>query len=121
MNYYPYFNSIPYMAVTPTAKPGILKSLFGNLNLSSIINGTQKTLNIVNQTIPLIKQAGPVINNAKTMFKVMNEFKKVDAVNTQEISNIEKNTISSNQNTGKINTELNLNNKTKNIGPTFFQ
>ena len=29
------------------------------------------------QGIPLIKQARPIIKNAKTMFKVMNEFKKI--------------------------------------------
>ena len=39
---------------------------------------TQKTLNVVNQAIPIIKQAKPVINNVKTMFRIMNEFKKVD-------------------------------------------
>lgn len=79
MNYYnPYFNMMPYMSAAP--KVGLFSRIFGgNLGISSILSGTQKTLNIVNQTIPLIKQAGPMINNAKTMFKVMNEFKKVDA------------------------------------------
>lgn len=118
MNYYPYFNNMPYVAVTPTAKTGIFKGLFGNINLSSIINGTQKTLNIVNQTIPLIKQAGPVINNAKTMFKVMNEFKKVDINNNIENNNIEKTIITRDE---KINKKINSNNKAQNMGPTFFQ
>lgn len=117
MNYYPYFNSMPYMATPPVAKTGIFKSLFGNLNLSSIINGTQKTLNIVNQTIPLIKQAGPILNNAKTMFKVMNEFKKVD-INKIENTN--------NYNISTNNKPMNNINITKtptyeNNGPTFFQ
>jgi len=119
MNYYPYFNSMPYISTTPVAKTGIFKNLFGNLNLSSIINGTQKTLNIVNQTIPLIKQAGPVLNNAKTMFRVMNEFKKVD------INKIE-NTNNSNMNNISNNTQINNTNIAKtptyeNNGPTFFQ
>lgn len=70
--YYPYFN------MAPAAKTGLFKSLFGGIKFSSILSGTQKTLNVVNQAIPLIKQAKPVINNAKTMFKIMNEFKKVD-------------------------------------------
>ena len=38
----------------------------------------QKTLGIVNQAIPMVKQVSPILNNAKTMFKIMNEFKKVD-------------------------------------------
>ncbi len=95
MNYYPYFNNMPYMA----AKPSLFKSLFGKINFGSILNGTQKTLNIVNQTIPLIKQAKPVFNNAKTMFKVINEFRKPD-----------------------INTETKMVKQSeKSYGPTFFQ
>lgn len=78
MNYYnPYLYTYPYMNVAP--KVGLFSRIFGgNLSFGSILSGTQKTLNIVNQAIPIVKQAGPVINNAKTMFKVMNEFKKVE-------------------------------------------
>ncbi|MBE6160065.1 MAG: hypothetical protein E7157_03340 [Lactobacillales bacterium] len=81
MNYYnPYFNMYPYMT-SQVVKPGIFSRIFGSLkgiNFSSILSGTQKTLGIVNQTIPLVKQATPIVKNAKTMFKVMNEFKRVD-------------------------------------------
>ena len=85
MNYYnPYFSAFPYnytpintIASANTSK-GILSSLFGGGKFSTFLNGTQKTLNIVNQAIPLVKQMGPIVKNAKTMFKVMNEFKKVD-------------------------------------------
>ena len=55
--------------------------------LSNIIANTSKTLNVINQTIPIIKQAKPILNNARTMFKVMNEFKKVE---TPTINNVEK-------------------------------
>lgn len=102
MNYYnPYFYSYPYMSVAP--KVGILSKIFGGkLTFGSILTGTQKTLNIVNQAIPLVKQAGPVFNNAKTMFKVMNEFKKVDnPVNTKKeetSSSISNNIQENNQN-----------------------
>lgn len=114
MNYYPYFNSIPYMT-SSIARPSLFKSLLGNINLSSILNGTQKTLNIVNQTIPLIKQAGPVLNNAKTMFRVMNEFKKVDT----NIPNISSNSISSNSTS--LNNISTINTQTYSNGPIFFQ
>ena len=89
MNYYnPYLYTYPYMNVAP--KVGLFSRIFGgNLSFGSILSGTQKTLNIVNQAIPIVKQAGPVINNAKTMFKVMNEFKKVE---TPVTSKTEKNT-----------------------------
>lgn len=74
MNYYN-----PYFGYPMTnLRPGLFSRLFKSINFSSILNGTQKTLNIVNQTIPLVKQAKPILKNAKTMFKIMNEFKKVD-------------------------------------------
>ena len=111
MNFYPYYN-FPYTSFTQVPKVGSLKSLFGNIKWSSILSGAQKTLNVVNQAIPIIKQAGPVINNAKTMFRVMNEFKKVDI---QQDNIIKDNTTS--------NIDLNTS-KTQSIktnGPTFFQ
>lgn len=92
MNYYnPYFSMYPYLSSAP--KLGLFSRIFGsNFNFGTILSGTQKTLNIVNQTIPLVKQAGPVIKNAKTMFKVMNEFKKTDPVTTSNNSkSIEEN------------------------------
>lgn len=80
MNYYnPYF-MYPYVnATSAVTKTGLLSRLFkGNINFTSILNGTQRVLNITNQALPLIKQAGPIVKNAKTMFKVMNEFSKSD-------------------------------------------
>ena len=119
MNYYnPYFSSFPYNytpalnVIGPTnTSRSLLSSLFGGGKLSTFINGTQKTLNIVNQAIPLVKQMGPVVKNAKTMFRVMNEFKKVDTSiinNKVDISN--------------ITTEVIEEKPIKNInnGPTFF-
>lgn len=76
MNFYnPYYTAFP----ASYQSQGLgLSGLFGRINLSSILNGAQKTLNIVNQTIPIIKEAAPMMKNAKTMFRVMNEFKKID-------------------------------------------
>lgn len=77
MNYYnPYFMSYP----TTAASPGLLRSLFGGsgVNWSSILSNTQKVIGIANQAIPTIRQITPMMKNAKTMFRVMNEFKKVD-------------------------------------------
>ena len=117
MNYYPYYTVIPYTTLTPIARGGGLRSLLGGIKWSSILNGTLKTLGIVNQAIPIIKQAGPVINNAKTMFRVMSEFKKVDSVpltNTvNENKQTEQNTNDINKSSEKINYKQN--------GPVFFQ
>lgn len=84
MNYYnPYFGAIPYTSMVNTTSNitnsrGLLGGLFSGGKISSFINGTQKTLNIINQAIPIVKQVSPVMKNAKTMFKVMNEFKRIN-------------------------------------------
>lgn len=103
MNYFnPYYASYPIVTRT-----NIFKNLFSNINFSSILSGTSKTLNVVNQAIPLVKQAGPIYKNAKTMFKVMNEFKKVDRNEVKK-----QDTIKEENKKEEI--------KTSSLGPTFF-
>lgn len=115
MNYYnPYY----FMAPMTTARPGLFGLLRGSvrgINLSSIINGTQRTLGLVNQAIPVIKQITPVMRNAKTMFKVMNEFKKVDSP-TSTTNNSANNSAN---NVAEIASAPETNN-ISNSGPTFF-
>lgn len=130
MNYYnPYFYTLPTSVAAP--KVGLLGRLFGNsgITLGSILNGTQRALNFANQAIPLVKQVKPVIGNAKTMFKVMNEFKRVETPKVaNNNSNVQSNTVNENtsmninsnntieSNTSEVNNEIvNANN-----GPTFF-
>lgn len=125
MNFYnPYFASYPYYsALNPTtmgaatnaaSRTGLFSRLFSGINLSSILSGTQKTLNIANQALPLIRQVQPMMHNAKTMFKVMNEFKKVDTPINTETNNT------------TINNDLNIENNEieskeySEYGPTFF-
>ena len=76
--YYPYYTTIPMFSMARPTLFEALRNSIRSINFSGILNGTQKTLNIVNQAIPLVKQVSPVVKNAKTMFKVMNEFKKND-------------------------------------------
>lgn len=119
MNYYnPYLGFYPY--VSAPAKAGLFSSLFkgGKLSLGSIVAGTQKTLGVINQAIPVIRQVSPVVKNAKTMFKVMNEFKKTDTP---------KNTKEKVKQTNKVNENINQDNfheeiteKINDDGPTFF-
>lgn len=77
MNFYNPYYSIPF---DTTPKIGILQRLFGKtgVSISNFLNGTQKVLNFANQTIPIVRQVKPMIGNAKTMFRVMNEFKKTE-------------------------------------------
>lgn len=39
---------------------------------STILDGTQKTLGVINQAIPIVYQVKPIVNNAKTLFKIAN-------------------------------------------------
>ncbi len=116
MNYYnPYYMMTP---MTSPARPGLFGLLSRgagrSFSLSSIINGTQKTLGLVNQAIPIVKQVTPIMRNAKTMFKVMNEFKKVDTP-TNGSSN---NNIKTSEN-AEINEATSQHNSVSS-GPTFF-
>ena len=80
MNYYnPYFGFPNVMNSMPTSQ-GLLRGMLSRgINWSTILNNTQRTLGIINQAIPVVKQMSPIVNNAKTMFRVMNEFKRIDA------------------------------------------
>jgi len=53
-----------------------------SINWSGLLTNTQKTLNIVNQAIPIVYQIKPIVNNARTMFKVANEFSKANSNNS---------------------------------------
>lgn len=46
------------------------------LTLGKVVTGISKTLGVVNQVIPLYKEAKPMINNAKT---IMNALKGINS------------------------------------------
>lgn len=120
MNYYnPYFFNMPTSATTlATPRVGLLTRLFGRtgVTISNILDGTQRVLSFANQAIPIVKQVKPIIGNAKTMFKVMNEFKKSEKP-MQNLSSL--NTVSN-----TLSKEENINNSDNKYindnGPTFF-
>ena len=100
MNFYnPYLYSIP--ASTSTG-------LLSKVSFGSILSGTTKALNFVNQAIPVVKQVSPLVKNAKTMFRVMNEFKKTDIPSHN--ANIAK----------EVPDNQSLPNFSNSNGPTFF-
>lgn len=68
------------------SRGGFLKS-FKGLTFGGFIDGAQKTLGLVNQTIPLIYQVKPIISNAKTMFKIADVIKESDRSVDSNISN----------------------------------
>ena len=54
-----------------------------NINWAGILTTAGKTLNVVNQAIPVFYQIGPIYKNIKTMFRVANEFRKPEPTETQ--------------------------------------
>ena len=81
-------------------------------------SNVQKTLGIVNQAIPMVKQVSPIVNNAKTMFKIMNEFKKVDTPIKSTTENKNKET-NENSEIIEVTNSRNINSNDYNQ-PTFF-
>ena len=86
-----------------------------NINWVNFINNTSKTLGVINQTIPLVKQASPMLRNIKSVLKLASVFKdETDPIKNKQIKKEE-----TNQKEEKMNTEKkevdNSNNQ-----PTFF-
>ena len=55
----------------------------GTLSLSKIITGLNKTLNVVNQAIPLYQQLKPVLSNAKDILHIVNIINTPDNKNNK--------------------------------------
>lgn len=70
------FNNVPLSMSTEVATKGI--------TFSKILSGASKTLNFINQAIPVYYQTKPLFNNAKTLIKA---FKKVNNSENSSITN----------------------------------
>ena len=67
------------------AKGRLLSMFPRHINWSNLLNNTQKTLNVINQAIPVYYQVKPIIGNAKTMFRMVNALKDDDKDINQSI------------------------------------
>lgn len=56
--------------------------LRGGINWGNLLSNTQKSLGIINQAIPIVYQVKPIINNAKTMFRLAGAIKEDDSSST---------------------------------------
>ena len=81
---------------------------------TGLLNGASKTLGVINQAIPVFYQVKPIINNAKTMYRVAKEINSNDRKNT--------NTNNSNNNNSNNNTSTNnISNNNNDVNkPNFF-
>ena len=99
-----------YQAASNLGRTGLgLKGLFRGFNFSNFLTSTGKTLNVINQAIPIFYQVKPIFNNAKTMLRV------VGAVRDSKPKTTYTNTNTINQNhssSTNINTNTNANTNT---------
>ena len=62
-------------------KTGLLGRLGGvtgavkGINWGGLLNNASRTLGVINQAIPVVKQAGPMLNNMKSMMRLATAFK----------------------------------------------
>ena len=71
----------------PYTNPNILAqslNLFKSINWSALLDGTSKTLGVINQAIPVVYQVKPIFSNAKTLFTIANELNSSSDNNIEE-------------------------------------
>lgn len=140
---YPFMGGMPSQIVPPmtgnmmgpmmgaplrSAGGGGLRSLLGlgrtstgnsGFNFTSLLNGASKTLGVVKDAIPVVKEVGPMMNNIRSMLKIASVFKdETDTTKKEDTtsSNIaSSNTSSNNTTTQKVEYTNQTNNQ-----PNFF-
>jgi hypothetical protein len=70
---------------------------------TGLLNGASKTLGVINQAIPVFYQVKPIINNAKTMYRVAKEINSNDRKNNTNNSNNVSNKINDSNDVNKPN------------------
>lgn len=86
---------------------GRIANSLKSVNWSGLLSGANKTLNVVNQTIPLVRQAGPMLNNMRSMLRVA----KLFGSETNSRTNINNNTVSINN---KVSSNISNSNNSSN-------
>ena len=80
---------------------------------TGLLNGASKTLGVINQAIPVFYQIKPIINNAKTMYRVAKEINSNDRKNNNTSINNSNNSYDASSN--------NVSNNSDDINkPNFF-
>lgn len=76
----------------PYSYPSLLGKGLGltkSINWTALLDGTQKTLGVINQAIPIVYQVKPILGNAKTLFKIANAINSPTVSENTAIQNIE--------------------------------
>ncbi len=118
MSYRPMMRT-PMMPITNTGRG--IGSLLGlssrgisrGINWSSLLNNTSKTLGVIKEAIPVVKEVQPMLHNMRSIVKIASAFKdETDTTPSSNKQNTEKNTASNGNTTND--------NKSYNNEPNFF-
>lgn len=96
------------MFPNPYVRPGLFSRGLGlakGINWSGLLDGTQKTLGVINQAIPIVYQVKPMLSNAKTMFKIADQIRTPSPVEE----------VAARSSTASVNNSTNTN-----AGPIFY-
>ena len=55
-------------------------SLLKNIDFAGVLDGTSKTLTVINQAIPVYYQVKPIVSNLRTISKIQNVLKEDEPV-----------------------------------------
>lgn len=88
----PYVMNAGLRGASTLGRGGLFSSIRG-INWGNLLGNTQKTLGIINQAIPIVYQVKPIVNNARTMFKVMGAVRdNPTPTNTNDYENVSSET-----------------------------
>lgn len=136
---YPYYNFPSYYPASNITggllggrgASSLLKGAAGKFSWNGFLTSTGKTLNVINQAIPIFYQVRPIFHNAKTMFKVLGAVKgssTIESTSTRNQVNQEVNSsYTKNTNSDTYTTNTNTYNENNSISrnidegnPVFF-
>ena len=83
-NQYPFssMSYMPYNSISSPTTSGLLGLGKKAFNWNGFLDNAQRTLNVINQAMPIYNQVKPMFRNMGTVFRVMSELNKGSAVTT---------------------------------------
>ena len=82
------YNNYPYQGNNLFRRGNIFNQFKEKkFNWTNILNNTQKTLNLINQAIPVYYQVKPIIQNVGTVFKISHALKNSNEESIPDASN----------------------------------
>ena len=88
----PYIPALANSSNLVRPRAGLLKGL-STIKWGDVLNNTQKTLNVINQAIPVYYQIKPMFSNVKSFGRLMTAFNEEDHPKSNNLNNPSNNEI----------------------------